>query len=29
MERDKWLTAAEAKKYGLIDDIISSPPKVS
>lgn len=27
MERDKWLTAAEAKKYGLIDDVITSPPK--
>jgi ATP-dependent Clp protease protease subunit len=27
MERDKWLTSAEAKKYGLIDDIISTPPK--
>lgn len=27
MERDKWLTATEAKKYGLVDDIISNPPK--
>jgi ATP-dependent Clp protease protease subunit len=27
MERDKWLTADEAKKYGLIDDVITSPPK--
>src|SRR3954468_13119577 len=27
MERDKWLTAKEAKKYGIIDDIIQSPPK--
>lgn len=27
MERDKWLTAAEAKTYGLIDAIIQSPPK--
>lgn len=27
MERDKWLTATEAKTYGLIDDIIKSPPK--
>ena len=27
MERDKWLTSPEAKKYGLIDDIISNPPK--
>lgn len=25
MERDKWLTAPEAKKYGIIDEIISSP----
>jgi ATP-dependent Clp protease protease subunit len=28
MERDKWLTAAEAKKYGLVDDVIKSPPKI-
>ncbi|HEX7632765.1 MAG TPA: ATP-dependent Clp protease proteolytic subunit [Candidatus Saccharimonadales bacterium] len=27
MERDKWLTAEEAKKYGIVDDIIQSPPK--
>lgn len=27
MERDKWLTASEAKKYGLIDDVITTPPK--
>ena len=25
MERDKWLTALEAKKYGIIDQIIDSP----
>lgn len=25
MERDKWLTADEAKTYGIIDDIIASP----
>ena len=25
MERDKWLTASEAKKYGIIDEIIDSP----
>ena len=25
MERDKWLTAKEAKSYGIIDDIIGSP----
>ncbi len=27
MERDKWLSAEEAKAYGLVDDIISTPPK--
>lgn len=27
MERDKWLTAKEAKEYGIVDDIITSPPK--
>lgn len=27
MERDKWMTAEESKKYGLIDDVISTPPK--
>ncbi len=27
MERDKWLTATEAKKYGIVDDIINNPPK--
>src|SRR3954464_2196554 len=26
MERDRWMTAPEAKKYGLIDGIISTPP---
>lgn len=25
MERDKWLTAEEAKKYGIIDAVITSP----
>lgn len=29
MERDKWLTAPEAKKYGIIDDVISDPPSAS
>lgn len=29
MERDKWMDAEEAKKYGLIDAIITSPPKAS
>jgi ATP-dependent Clp protease protease subunit len=28
MERDKWLTATEAKRYGLVDDVIKSPPKI-
>jgi len=27
LERDKWLSASEAKKYGLVDDVITSPPK--
>lgn len=27
MERDKWLTAEEAKKYGLVDAVITSPPR--
>jgi ATP-dependent Clp protease protease subunit len=27
MERDKWLTADEAKKYGIVDAVISNPPK--
>lgn len=27
MERDKWLTAKEAKIYGIVDDIITTPPK--
>lgn len=27
MERDKWLTADEAKKYGIVDAIINNPPK--
>lgn len=26
MERDKWLTASEAKTYGIIDKIIDNPP---
>ena len=28
MERDKWLSAEAAKKYGLVDDIITTPPKL-
>src|SRR3954471_18596474 len=27
MERDKWMTADEAKKYGIVDEIIKSVPK--
>jgi len=27
MERDRWLTAEEALKYGLVDQIITTPPK--
>ncbi len=27
MERDRWMDAAEAQKYGLIDKVISSLPK--
>ncbi len=27
MERDFWMTADEAKKYGLVDDVITAPPK--
>ncbi len=27
MERDKWLTAEEAKKYGLADNVITTVPK--
>jgi ATP-dependent Clp protease protease subunit len=27
MERDKWLTSEEAKKYGIIDAVITNPPK--
>jgi len=29
MERDKWLTSEEAKKYGIVDDIITTPPKAA
>jgi len=28
MERDRWMTATEATKYGLVDKIITSPPKI-
>lgn len=27
MERDRWMSADEAKKYGIVDKIITSPPK--
>lgn len=27
MERDYWMTAEEAKNYGLVDKIITTPPK--
>ena len=28
MERDRWMDAQTAKKYGLVDAVITSPPKV-
>lgn len=27
MERDRWMTAQEAKKYGIVDGVITAPPK--
>lgn len=27
MERDYWMTATDAKKYGLVDAVINEPPK--
>lgn len=27
MERDRWMTAAEAKAYGLVDKVITTPPQ--
>ncbi len=27
MERDRWMTASEAKKYGIADAVITAPPK--
>ena len=27
MERDRWMTADEALKYGLVDRVITNPPK--
>lgn len=29
MERDYWMTSHEAQKYGLIDKVITTPPKVA
>lgn len=29
MERDRWMTATEAQKYGLVDKVITTPPKES
>lgn len=28
MERDYWMTSDEAKKYGVIDKVITTPPKL-
>jgi ATP-dependent Clp protease protease subunit len=28
MERDFWMTAEEAKKYGVVDKVINTPPKI-
>ena len=27
MERDKWLDANQAKEYGIVDEVITTPPK--
>lgn len=29
MERDKFMSPLEAKEFGIIDKILSSPPKLS
>lgn len=29
MERDFWMTADEAKKYGVVDKVITNPPKTT
>lgn len=29
MERDRWMTADEATKYGLVDKVITTPPRVA
>ncbi|HEV2402887.1 MAG TPA: ATP-dependent Clp protease proteolytic subunit [Candidatus Saccharimonadales bacterium] len=28
MERDYWMTSEEAKRYGVIDQVITAPPKI-
>jgi len=28
MDRDYWMTARDAKQYGLVDDVITTPPRV-
>ncbi|HSX00108.1 MAG TPA: ATP-dependent Clp protease proteolytic subunit [Patescibacteria group bacterium] len=28
MERDRWMTSTEAKAYGIVDKIITAPPKL-
>ena len=28
MERDKWMTAEQAKAYGIVDSVITSPQKL-
>ena len=29
MERDRWMTADEAKAYGIVDAVITTPPKAN
>ena len=29
MERDYWLTSDDAQRYGLVDDVITTPPKLN
>lgn len=29
LERDFWMNSVEAKKYGIVDDVISHPPKTA
>ena len=29
MERDRWMDAGEAQKYGLVDKVIATPPKIA